>query len=116
MMFEQEQKLKEEARACAEKTRVWNDEYLKAQAEQQCCDGNATTAPQAGQIGPDYDKGCDNASAKPHHTGLRARVGQRFRGAQHQARNADHLAELLFLLDQHPDVARILDLLELTGA
>ncbi len=76
-----------------------------------------TSAPQpdagcCGQSGADYTKGCD----EPSRENLRGRAGNRFRRAHREGQLAERLAELIYMLDKHPEVARILDLLELTGA
>jgi hypothetical protein len=44
--------------------------------------------------------------------GIRERVAQNLSRAQQEARRTDALHELQHLLEKHPDVARILDLLE----
>ena len=44
--------------------------------------------------------------------GIRERVAQNLNRAQQDARRADALYELQHLFEKHPDVARILDLLE----
>ena len=48
----------------------------------------------------------------PKRLTLRGRVSQRLDDAHRAARKADRLEELQMLLAKHPDVARILDLME----
>ncbi len=43
---------------------------------------------------------------------LRSRLGQSMR----ESRKAEQLNELLYLLDKHPEIARILDLVEAVGS
>lgn len=43
---------------------------------------------------------------------LRERLSNRLYRAQEEARTADRLSELQYLLDKHPEVARILELLD----
>ena len=46
---------------------------------------------------------------------LRDRIGSRARRAGNEARRAENLKELQYLLDKNPEVARILELLEAAG-
>lgn len=106
---EQEAKLKEDARCAASAQR-------EAAEQQYCVDWNTAPGASTGNIGPDYLKGCDTKTTEPRHSGLRSRAGEAFRAAQHQAQHADRLAELMYLLDKNPHVARILDLIDQIGA
>ena len=49
---------------------------------------------------------------KEYRATLRERVGRQRERAQLEACNVERLAELEYLLDKNPDVARILDLME----
>ena len=50
--------------------------------------------------------------SQPAQPGLRERVAMNLNRAQQEARRAEVLHELQYLLDKNPDIARILDLLE----
>lgn len=53
-----------------------------------------------------------NSMSEPARPGLRERIGDQSRRAGNEARKAERLKELEYLLDKHPEVARILDLLD----
>jgi len=53
------------------------------------------------------------AQDEPMRASLRERVAMDLQLAQRQARKWEHLKELSDLLDKHPDMARILDLVEM---
>lgn len=53
------------------------------------------------------------SNERPARPGLRDRVGRQFREARDNAEKANRLDELCFLLDKNPEVARILDLIEI---
>ena len=78
-----------------------NQEQAKLAAEAMYNAGQARTNQQCGQVGM--------TSAPP---GFRARIADRRRTSQAEARMADSLAELEYLLDKNPDVARILEIID----
>ena len=55
-------------------------------------------------------QGGSNEDARPN---LRDRIARQSARAQAESRNVERLAELEYLLDKHPDFARIFDLLDL---
>ncbi len=61
-----------------------------------------------GQVGADL-------GATPVRESLSGRFRSRLNQAQQESRKAEQLNELLYLLDKHPEIARILDLVEAVG-
>lgn len=79
--------------------------YLKQEAYAAANHIRATQAELKGMAGCDV-----NATGRPS---LRDRVSSDLRCAIDQSRKAEQLRELSFLLDKNPEVARILDLMEI---
>ncbi len=57
-------------------------------------------------------QGIAGEGAMPKAPSLRERVDSQLNRARRERIKAEHLEELSYLLDKHPDISRILDLLE----
>ena len=55
---------------------------------------------------------CGQMGTTPTPPGFRARIADRLRTARAEIQMANYLAELEYLLDKNPDVARILEIID----
>lgn len=74
-------------------------------------------AANVGKVGGPYENNMAKNTTepwddKPVTSSLRERIHLQSHRAQVESRRADQLSELEYLLDKHPEIARILDLLD----
>ena len=86
-----------------------NEEFLKQQAQREYENAKNTANTCGAALGIDRLMGLD----EPRRASLRDRGAYQQRDAIRASRQADQLAELALLLERNPEVARILDLMEI---